>query len=121
MTSAKTGCVQFKSKYLSPCRGHETQRINRGLDYAHERQSARRDRALRCVLHGTHGNGPMRNSEAVWTAVLSTHLRMLKTHTKEVLYEKYRTEKLLARRATRNIGEVEARKLLEGECFSAFV
>lgn len=52
---------------------------------------------------------------ALRTAVLSTHLRMLKTHTKEVLYEKYRTEKLLARRATRNIGEVEARKLLEGE------
>ena len=40
---------------------------------------------------------------------------MLKIRTKEVLYEKYRTEKLLARRATRNISEDETRRLLEGE------
>lgn len=39
---------------------------------------------------------------------------MLKIRTKEVLYERYRTEKLLARRATRNIGEEEARRLFEG-------
>ncbi|KAH9854642.1 Septin-domain-containing protein [Lenzites betulinus] len=50
---------------------------------------------------------------ALRTAVLSTHMKMLKIRTKEVLYEKYRTEKLLARRATRNIGEEEARRLLE--------
>ncbi|KAI0768986.1 Septin-domain-containing protein [Trametes elegans] len=50
---------------------------------------------------------------ALRTAVLSTHMKMLKIRTKEVLYEKYRTEKLLARRATRNIGEDETRKLLE--------
>ena len=42
-------------------------------------------------------------------------LQLLKIRTKEVLYEKYRTEKLLARRATRNIGEDETRRLLEGE------
>ncbi|KAJ2990165.1 hypothetical protein NUW54_g8556 [Trametes sanguinea] len=50
---------------------------------------------------------------ALRTAVLSTHMKMLKIRTKEVLYEKYRTEKLLARRATRNISEDETRKLLE--------
>ncbi|RDB17825.1 Septin-8-A [Hypsizygus marmoreus] len=50
---------------------------------------------------------------ALRTAVLSTHFKVLKTHTKEVLYEKYRTEKLLARRATRNISEEERQRLLE--------
>ncbi|GBE85009.1 predicted protein [Sparassis crispa] len=50
---------------------------------------------------------------AMRTAVLSTHMKMLKIRTKEVLYEKYRTEKLLARRATKNISESETRKLLE--------
>ncbi|KAF9267404.1 hypothetical protein L218DRAFT_995664 [Marasmius fiardii PR-910] len=48
------------------------------------------------------------------TAVLSTHLKVLKTHTKEVLYEKYRTEKLLARRATSQITDEERKRLLEG-------
>ncbi|KAK0464274.1 septin family protein [Desarmillaria tabescens] len=50
---------------------------------------------------------------ALRTAVLSTHLNVLKTHTKEVLYEKYRTEKLLARRATRQITDGERDRLLE--------
>ncbi|KAH9922835.1 uncharacterized protein BXZ73DRAFT_104066 [Epithele typhae] len=50
---------------------------------------------------------------ALRTAVLSTHIKMLKIRTKEVLYEKYRTEKLLARRATRNISEDETKRLLE--------
>lgn len=50
---------------------------------------------------------------AMRTAVLSTHMKMLKIRTREVLYEKFRTEKLLAKRATRNIGETETRKLLE--------
>jgi len=50
---------------------------------------------------------------ALRTAVLSTHMKMLKIRTKEVLYEKYRTEKLLARRATKNISEEETKKLLE--------
>jgi septin family protein len=40
--------------------------------------------------------------------------QILKTHTKEVLYEKYRTEKLLARRATANITDDERQRLLEG-------
>ncbi|XP_006462579.1 hypothetical protein AGABI2DRAFT_152018 [Agaricus bisporus var. bisporus H97] len=51
---------------------------------------------------------------AMRTAILSTHLRVLKIHTREVLYEKYRTEKLLARRATRNISDEDRLKLLEG-------
>ena len=69
---------------------------------------------------------------ALRTAVLSTHMKVttslstdvtfmltfydqvLKTHTREVLYEKFRTEKLLARRATRKIGEEQTKKLLEG-------
>ncbi|KAG6830713.1 hypothetical protein H0H87_007300 [Tephrocybe sp. NHM501043] len=50
---------------------------------------------------------------ALRTAALSTHLKLLKTHTNEVLYERYRTEKLLARRATRNISEDERQRLLE--------
>ncbi|KAH7922949.1 hypothetical protein BV22DRAFT_1069573 [Leucogyrophana mollusca] len=50
---------------------------------------------------------------ALRTAVLLTHIRVLKVHTREVLYEKYRTEKLLARRATRNIGPEETKRLLE--------
>lgn len=49
---------------------------------------------------------------ALRTAVLSTHMKMLKIRTKEVLYEKFRTEKLLARRATKNISEAETKKLL---------
>ncbi|KAG6831925.1 hypothetical protein H0H92_006526 [Tricholoma furcatifolium] len=68
---------------------------------------------------------------ALRTAILSTHLKvltiqlphcavltvgqLLKNHTNEVLYERYRTEKLLARRATRNISEDERQRLLEGE------
>ena len=39
---------------------------------------------------------------------------MLKIRTKEVLYEKYRTEKLLARRATRKISESDRRRIFEG-------
>ncbi|KAG5636183.1 hypothetical protein H0H81_008889 [Sphagnurus paluster] len=50
---------------------------------------------------------------ALRTAVLSTHLKLLKNHTNEVLYEKYRTEKLLARRATRNISDDDRQRLLE--------
>ncbi|KAI5117323.1 hypothetical protein M0805_002338 [Coniferiporia weirii] len=50
---------------------------------------------------------------ALRTAVLSTHFKVLKTNTKEVLYEKYRTEKLLARRATRNISDEDRKRLLE--------
>ncbi|TFK27707.1 hypothetical protein FA15DRAFT_635350 [Coprinopsis marcescibilis] len=50
---------------------------------------------------------------AMRTAVLSTHLKLLKIRTKEVLYEKYRTEKLLARRATAQISEEQRQRLLE--------
>ncbi|KDR82809.1 hypothetical protein GALMADRAFT_57922 [Galerina marginata CBS 339.88] len=52
---------------------------------------------------------------ALRTTVLSTHLKVLKIHTKEVLYEKYRTEKLLARRATSHISDEERQRLLEGK------
>ncbi|KAG6820720.1 hypothetical protein H0H93_012773 [Arthromyces matolae] len=50
---------------------------------------------------------------ALRTTILSTHLKLLKNQTNEVLYERYRTEKLLARRATRNISEDERQRLLE--------
>jgi len=40
--------------------------------------------------------------------------QLLKIRTKEVLYEKYRTEKLLARRATANISDDQRQRLLEG-------
>ena len=42
---------------------------------------------------------------------------MLKIRTKEVLYERYRTEKLLARRATRNISEAEQRRMFAGPSY----
>ncbi|PFH54064.1 hypothetical protein AMATHDRAFT_842 [Amanita thiersii Skay4041] len=51
---------------------------------------------------------------ALRTAVLSTHMKLLKLHTKEVLYEKFRTEKLLIRRATQNISEEQRKRLLDG-------
>jgi len=50
---------------------------------------------------------------ALRTAVLSTHLKVLKTRTREVLYEKYRTEKLLTWRATRTIDQEETKRMLE--------
>ncbi|KAG9315716.1 Septin-domain-containing protein [Chiua virens] len=50
---------------------------------------------------------------ALRTAILLTHMKVLKVHTREVLYEKYRTEKLLAKRATRSIGPEETKRLLE--------
>ncbi|KZT09111.1 uncharacterized protein LAESUDRAFT_756755 [Laetiporus sulphureus 93-53] len=49
---------------------------------------------------------------AMRIAVLSTHLKMLKIRTREVLYEQFRTEKLLAKRATSQFTEAETRKLL---------
>ncbi|OCH91215.1 hypothetical protein OBBRIDRAFT_792494 [Obba rivulosa] len=50
---------------------------------------------------------------ALRTAVLSTHMKMLKIRTREVLYERFRTEKLLAKRATQNISEDQTRKMFE--------
>ncbi|KAH0586191.1 hypothetical protein H2248_007450 [Termitomyces sp. 'cryptogamus'] len=50
---------------------------------------------------------------ALRTVALSTHFTLLKNHTNQVFYERYRTEKLLARRATRNISEDERQRLLE--------
>lgn len=41
--------------------------------------------------------------------------QLLKIRTKEVLYERYRTEKLLARRATQNISDSDKHRMLEGE------
>ncbi|KAF8627466.1 hypothetical protein AX17_006278 [Amanita inopinata Kibby_2008] len=49
---------------------------------------------------------------ALRTAVLSTHMKLLKVHTKEVLYEKFRTEKLLVRRVTQQFTEEERQRLL---------
>ncbi len=45
---------------------------------------------------------------------LNSTQQVLKTHTKEVLYEKYRTEKLLARRASRQISDEDRERLLQG-------
>ncbi|KAG8991355.1 hypothetical protein FRB94_014615 [Tulasnella sp. JGI-2019a] len=49
---------------------------------------------------------------ALRTAVLGTHMRMLRNTTKEVLYENFRTEKLLARRATQSFNDAEREKML---------
>ncbi|QRV77659.1 Septin-9 [Ceratobasidium sp. AG-Ba] len=48
------------------------------------------------------------------SVVLGSHMNALKTHTREVLYEKYRTEKLLARRATQNITPEQRSRLMKG-------
>ncbi|KIP06208.1 hypothetical protein PHLGIDRAFT_24698 [Phlebiopsis gigantea 11061_1 CR5-6] len=50
---------------------------------------------------------------ALRTAVLSTHMKMLKIRTKEVLYERYRTEKLLSRRATKSISADQQRQMFD--------
>ncbi|KAF8272252.1 hypothetical protein EI94DRAFT_1796383 [Lactarius quietus] len=50
---------------------------------------------------------------ALRTAVLSTHMKVTTLRSYHVLYEKFRTEKLLARRATRKIGEEQTKKLLQ--------
>jgi len=47
-------------------------------------------------------------------AILGSHLKALKTQTREVLYEKFRTEKLLARRATQNITPEQRSRLMKG-------
>lgn len=39
----------------------------------------------------------------------------LKATTKDILYERFRTEKLLARRATANISEEERKRMIEGQ------
>ncbi|KAF8606869.1 hypothetical protein BDV93DRAFT_542496 [Ceratobasidium sp. AG-I] len=46
--------------------------------------------------------------------VFGSHMKALKTHTREVMYERYRTEKLLARRATQNISAEQRSRLMKG-------
>ncbi|KAB5595919.1 Septin-9 [Ceratobasidium theobromae] len=46
--------------------------------------------------------------------ILGSHMKALKTHSREVLYERFRTEKLLARRATQNITPEQRQRLLKG-------
>jgi len=54
-----------------------------------------------------------------------THLHLtptqsLKSTTKDLLYEQFRTEKLLARRATASISDVERKKLIDGALHHSF-
>ncbi|KIO33464.1 hypothetical protein M407DRAFT_192336 [Tulasnella calospora MUT 4182] len=49
---------------------------------------------------------------ALRAAVLGSHMRALKKNTKEVLYERFRTEKLLARRATSAFSDADRTKML---------
>lgn len=46
---------------------------------------------------------------------------MLKIRTKEVLYERYRTEKLLTRRATKSISADQHRQMFDGELQQHYV
>ncbi len=72
--------------------------------------------ALRNAILSTHLK--VRFLESRWEAYqmpFNCCMKVLKTNTKEVLYEKYRTEKLLARRATRNISDDDRKRLLEGQ------
>jgi septin family protein len=55
---------------------------------------------------------------SVYIFIDSAILQVLKTRTREVLYEKYRTEKLLAWRATRSIDQEETKRMLEGKSLS---
>jgi hypothetical protein len=61
------------------------------------------------ALNPAHSDFPMLRN-----AVLGSHTAKLRTRTREVLYEAYRTEKLLARRMTRGLSREEANRLLEG-------
>jgi septin family protein len=45
--------------------------------------------------------------------ILGSMMRTLRLNTKQVIYENYRTEKLLARRATRNISDDDRKRLLQ--------
>jgi len=54
---------------------------------------------------------------ALRAAVLGSYMRSLKTVTKDVLYERFRTEKLLARRATANISEAERKRIIDDLSF----
>ncbi|KZP33683.1 hypothetical protein FIBSPDRAFT_773474 [Athelia psychrophila] len=49
---------------------------------------------------------------ALRTAVLSTHLKALKIRTKEVLYERYRTEKLVSWKERKHNDPVETQRML---------
>ena len=50
---------------------------------------------------------------ALRTSIMSTNMKALRTRTRHVLYEKYRMEKLLARRATAQITDDQRKQLLE--------
>lgn len=50
---------------------------------------------------------------ALRTSIMSTNMKALRTRTRQVLYEKYRMEKLLARRATAHITDDQRKQLLE--------
>ncbi|KIJ54549.1 hypothetical protein M422DRAFT_240616 [Sphaerobolus stellatus SS14] len=50
---------------------------------------------------------------ALRAAVLGSYMRSLKAATKDGLYERFRTEKLLARRATANISDSERKRIME--------
>lgn len=52
--------------------------------------------------------------------ILGSHAGRLRTATREVLYEAYRTEKLLARRMTQGLSRDQANALLEGLSICAF-
>jgi septin family protein len=70
--------------------------------------------ALRTAVLSTHMKVITFLSAGVYVPWLMYYGQVLKTHTREVLYEKFRTEKLLARRATRKIGEEQTKKLFQG-------
>ncbi|GJJ15538.1 hypothetical protein Clacol_009816 [Clathrus columnatus] len=50
---------------------------------------------------------------ALRAAILGSYMKSLKATTRDVLYERFRTEKLLARRATANISEDERKRMIE--------
>ncbi|KAF8578550.1 hypothetical protein K439DRAFT_1638699 [Ramaria rubella] len=50
---------------------------------------------------------------ALRAAVLGSYMRTLKATTKDILYERFRTEKLLARRATANISDSDRKRIMQ--------
>lgn len=111
-----TGGLDFTAP-SSPA-GQSTYNGQSGLSYLMSPQHVNmRGRFLRKFRWGTVDVLDPQHCDfaALRTAVLSTHLKALKASTKDVLYEQFRTEKLLARRATRNINDEDRKRLLAGE------
>lgn len=112
-----TGAISVSSVPPSPTTDH----AETGLPYMLSPQHiAMRGRFVRRYRWGTIDVLDPAHCDfaSLRTAVFNTHMKALKANTKDVLYEQFRTEKLLARRATANINDADRQRLLEGAYLS---